>query len=118
MVLTLVGFVMTFVGCNKEPNETVDKDTPLTIAYSDWPGWLVWEIANQKDFFKEAGVNVELKWFDYGPSIDAFAAGKVDAVLIVSGDALTIGDKAPSTAIVLTDYSNGNDKIIGRKGID
>ncbi len=88
---------------------------PLTIAYSDWPGWLVWEIAAQKGFFKDAGVDVDLKWFEYGPSIDAYAAGKVDAVLIVCGDSLFTSK--PSTAVVLTDYSNGNDMIIGKPGI-
>src|SRR3954468_9247766 len=46
----------------------------LKIAYSDWPGWVAWEIAIQKGWFKEAGVNVEFKWFDYVPSMDAFTA--------------------------------------------
>jgi NitT/TauT family transport system substrate-binding protein len=92
-------------------------DKPLTIGYSDWPGWLVWEIAKQKGFFKEAGVKVELVWFeDYGKSIDAYGAGKLDGICIVCGDALTA--KTQSVAIVLTDYSNGNDKIIAKKGIE
>ena len=38
--------------------------TGLKIAYSDWPGWVAWEIAIQKGWFKEAGVDVEFKWFD------------------------------------------------------
>jgi NitT/TauT family transport system substrate-binding protein len=91
---------------------------PLTIAYSDWPGWLVWEIAKQKDWCKDAGVDVEFKWFEYGPSIDAFAAGQLDGVLIVCGDSLVTGAGGkPSVAIVLTDYSNGNDMIIGKSGL-
>ncbi|HVS36085.1 MAG TPA: ABC transporter substrate-binding protein [Gemmataceae bacterium] len=85
---------------------------PLTIAYSDWPGWLVWEIANQKGFCKDAGVDVNFVWYDYLPSMKAFETGNVDAVLVVCGDSLTIAK--PSTAIVLTDYSNGNDMIIGK----
>src|SRR5262245_41845882 len=52
----------------------------LKIAYSDWPGWIAWDVAVQKGWFKEAGVNVELVWLDYVPSMDAFSAGKVDAV--------------------------------------
>src|SRR5689334_10899061 len=43
---------------------------PLTIAYSDWPGWVAWDIATQKGWFKEAGVEVDLKWFEYAPSMD------------------------------------------------
>ncbi|UKI30128.1 MAG: hypothetical protein L6W00_19325 [Lentisphaeria bacterium] len=26
----------------------------LRIAYSDWPGWTAWEIADKKGFFPEA----------------------------------------------------------------
>jgi len=121
-VVALLGLVVALVGCTgddkKKEKEGKDKDTPLKVAYSDWPGWLVWEIAVQKDFFKDAGVNVEMSYMEYGKTIDAFAAGKVDGVCVVCGDALKIGDNQPSTAIVLTDYSNGNDMIIGGEGID
>src|SRR6516162_2585084 len=49
---------------------------PLKIAYSDWPGWTAFEIGIQKGWFKEAGVEVKFDWFEYAPSMDAFAAGK------------------------------------------
>ncbi|MEN9578867.1 MAG: hypothetical protein RJA70_1876, partial [Pseudomonadota bacterium] len=32
---------------------------PLKIAYSDWPGWVAWEIGIQKGWFKEEGVAVD-----------------------------------------------------------
>src|ERR1700733_12319553 len=32
---------------------------PLKIAYSDWPGYVAWEVALQKGFFKDAGVDVQ-----------------------------------------------------------
>jgi NitT/TauT family transport system substrate-binding protein len=90
----------------------------LRIAYSDWPGWTAWEIGIQKGWFKEAGVDVVFSWFDYLPSLDAFSAGKVDAVLVTNGDALVTGaNGAKSKMILLTDYSNGNDQVIGRPGI-
>ena len=53
---------------------------PLKIGYSDWPGWVAWEIPIQKGWFKEAGVDVDFEWFDYVASMDAYAAGKLDAV--------------------------------------
>src|SRR5262245_43289828 len=90
----------------------------LKIAYSDWPGWVAWDIAEQKGWFKEEGVNVELKWFEYSPSMDAFSAGKVDAVAVTNGDALVTGSSgAPSVAIVINDFSNGNDMIVAKAGI-
>src|SRR5687768_15681465 len=60
----------------------------LRIAYSNWPGWVAWDIAIKKGFFKEAGVEVDFKWFEYVPSMDAYATGKVDAVSMTNGDAL------------------------------
>ncbi len=92
---------------------------PLKIAYSDWPGWTALAIAEQKGFFKDAGVEVELLWFEYGPSMEAFTAGKVDAVTVTNGDALvTSAGGAKNVAVVLTDYSNGNDMIVVKPGIE
>jgi NitT/TauT family transport system substrate-binding protein len=92
---------------------------PLKIAYSDWPGWIAWEVAQQKGFFKEAGVEIELVWMEYLPSMEAYAAGKVDAVCMTNGDAMVTGATGkPSTAILLNDYSNGNDKIVAKPGIN
>jgi NitT/TauT family transport system substrate-binding protein len=56
---------------------------------------------------------------DYVASMDAYGAGKVDAVCMTNGDALVTGATAkPSVAIVINDYSNGNDMFIGAPGID
>jgi NitT/TauT family transport system substrate-binding protein len=50
--------------------------------------------------------------------MDAFSAGKVDAVCVTNGDGLVTGAAGgKSKYILLTDYSNGNDQIIGRPGI-
>lgn len=91
---------------------------PLKIGYSDWPGWVAWEVAIQKGWFKEAGVDVQFDWFEYVPSMEAFAAGKIDAVCMTNGDALVTGATgAPSKAILINDYSNGNDMVIAQPGI-
>jgi NitT/TauT family transport system substrate-binding protein len=91
----------------------------LKIAYSDWPGWVAWEIAIQKGWFKEAGVNVEFTWLDYVPSMEAFSAGKVDAVCMTNGDALVTGATGgKSVSIIVNDYSDGNDMIVAKPGIN
>jgi NitT/TauT family transport system substrate-binding protein len=91
---------------------------PLKIGYSDWPGWVAWEVAIQKGWFKEAGVDVQFDWFEYVPSMEAFAAGKIDAVCMTNGDALVTGATgAPSKAILINDYSNGNDMVIAQPGL-
>jgi NitT/TauT family transport system substrate-binding protein len=91
---------------------------PLRIAYSDWPGWVAWEIGIQKGWFREEGVDVDFKWFEYVPSMEAFSAGKVDAVTMTNGDALVTGSSgAKSVGILLNDYSNGNDMVVAQPGI-
>src|SRR4051812_7521648 len=91
---------------------------PLKIAYSDWPGWVAWEVAIQKGWIKQAGVDAEFLWFEYGPSVEAFTAGKVDAVMVTNGDSLVTGaNGAKNVIVMLTDYSNGNDMIVAKPGI-
>ncbi len=91
---------------------------PLKIGYSDWPGWVAWEVAIEKGWFKEAGLEVQFEWFDYVASMDAFAAGKLDAVGVTNGDALVIGATgAKSVMFMVSDYSNGNDMVIAKPGI-
>ncbi len=91
----------------------------LKIGYSDWPGYTIFEIAKQKNWFKDAGVDVELVWFDYLPSIDAFSAGKIDSVCIVATDALVTGANGGKSKIVtLLDFSEGSDMIVGKPGIN
>jgi NitT/TauT family transport system substrate-binding protein len=98
--------------------EPLAKAPPLRIAYSDWPGWTAFEVGIQKGWFKEAGIEVEFSWFDYLPSMEAFSAGKVDAVMMTNGDALVTGaNGGKSKMILVTDYSNGNDKVIAKPGI-
>ncbi len=95
------------------------SSAPLKVAYSDWPGWTLLEVAKQKGWFKEAGLEVEMLWFDYLPSIDAFAAGKVDGTTIAASDALVSGASGAKSKIIMAiDYSAGNDKIIGKPGIN
>ncbi|WP_019556642.1 ABC transporter substrate-binding protein [Thiomicrorhabdus arctica] len=92
---------------------------PLKIGYSDWPGWVAWEVAVEKKWFAEAGVDVKFEWFDYVASMDAFAAGQLDAVGMTNGDALVTGATgAQSVMVIMNDYSNGNDMVIGAPGID
>jgi NitT/TauT family transport system substrate-binding protein len=100
------------------PISTAFAASPLRIAYSDWPGWVAWEVAIQKGWIKQAGVEAEFLWFEYAPSMEAFAAGKVDAVMMTNGDSLVTGaGGAKNVVIMLTDYSNGNDMIVARPGI-
>jgi NitT/TauT family transport system substrate-binding protein len=91
---------------------------PLTIGYSDWPGFVAFQIAIDKGWFKQEGVDVNFQWFDYSASLDAFSAGKLDAVGTTNGDALVTGASgARNVMVLLTDYSSGNDMIVAKPPI-
>ena len=90
----------------------------ISLGYSDWPGWVAWQVAIDKGWLKQAGLNINFNWFDYSASMDAFAAGKIDGDFVTNGDALVTGASgARNVTILVTDYSNGNDMIIARPGI-
>ena len=109
--LTLLAALMVAPACA--------ASVPLRIGYSDWPGWVAWQVAIEKGWVKDAGVDATFVWSDYSSSIDAFAAGKLDANMVTNGDALVMGGGgAKSIIIMITDYSNGNDVIIGKADIN
>jgi len=96
-----------------------DKAPPITIGYSDWPGWVAWDIADQKGFFKARGANVQLKWFPvYTDSLNAFAAGSVDANCQTWGDSMgPLASGLAMKAVLVNDNSFGNDALLAQPGI-
>ncbi|BCK77200.1 nitrate/sulfonate/bicarbonate transporter substrate-binding periplasmic protein [Acetobacter aceti NRIC 0242] len=90
----------------------------LKIGYSDWPGWVAWQVAIDKGWLKDAGVDADFQWFDYSASLDAFSAHKLDAVMATNGDALVTGANGHKGEMILaTDYSDGNDMVVAQPGI-
>ncbi len=119
MHISIRGLIRSFIGVLLGVATAVSSAAePLKIGYSDWPGWVAWEVGLEKGWFKEAGVDVKFEWFDYVASMDAFAAGQLDAVAMTNGDTLVTGATgAKGVMILINDYSNGNDMVIGAPGI-
>lgn len=116
--MNLILFTLLFIfmfGCTK-----TEKQQPIKLGVSDWPGWVAWYIGQEKGFFKEANLNVELVWFNvYTDSINALATGQLDANSQTLGDTLPLIDKGINLRIILVnDNSAGNDALVVREGID
>jgi NitT/TauT family transport system substrate-binding protein len=92
---------------------------PITIAYSDWPGWTCWDIAQKEGFFAKHHCDVKLVWFpNYSDSLNALAAGQVDANCQTWSDTMgPLASGVPLTTVLINDNSAGNDAIIARAGI-
>ena len=57
--------------------------------------------------------------FDYAPSLDAFVAKNIDACTMTNMEALDMpaASGVPTTGILIGDYSNGNDALLVRNGL-
>lgn len=135
---TLLGVVLA--GCGNNATQTADSNgatpagtgeattgetaaaegKPIVLGISDWPGYLVWDIADQQGLFKKHGVNVDLKWFPvYTDSLTAFNTGKLDANSQTWNDFLApLSQGVDGKAVLMFDISAGNDAMIARPGIN
>lgn len=92
----------------------------FTVAWSIYAGWQPWDYANQSGILKKwadkNNIEIELVKMDYIPSIEAYVAGQVDACVMTNMEALDMpaASGITSNAIILGDYSNGNDAILTR----
>jgi NitT/TauT family transport system substrate-binding protein len=89
------------------------------VAWSIYVGWMPWGYAADSGIVKKwadkYGITIEVKQFnDYVESVNQYTAGSFDAVTITNMDALSIpaAGGVDTTAIVMGDFSNGNDAVI------
>ena len=95
------------------------KRTDFNIGWSIYAGWMPWPYAQQAGIVKKwadkYGVKINfVQVNDYVESVNQFNAGKLDGVTVTNMDALTIpaASGKDTSAIILGDYSNGNDGIV------
>jgi len=93
------------------------------VAWSHYTGWEPWGYAQQAGILKKwgqkYGIDIELTLVnDYVESINLYTAGKFDACTMTNMDALTIPavGGVDSTALIVGDFSNGNDGIVLKNG--
>jgi NitT/TauT family transport system substrate-binding protein len=97
--------------------------TEFNIGWSIYAGWMPWAYADKTGILKhwadKYGITIHLiQVNDYVESINQYTAGKLDGVASTNMDALTIpaaGGK-DTTALIMGDYSNGNDGIVLKNG--
>jgi NitT/TauT family transport system substrate-binding protein len=122
VALTTIAALAALTACGKDvPDPPSGSGTKVTLAFSAWPGWFPWQVAQEKGLFAANGVNVELKYFEnYLDSLTALSTGQVTANSQTLNDTL-ISISAPGamkqTIVLVNDNSTGNDQIIARDGI-
>lgn len=94
------------------------------VAWSIYAGWQPWDYANQSGVLKKwadkNNIEIELIRMDYIPSVEAYVAKKVDACVMTNMEALDMpaASGITTTVTIMGDFSNGNDAILTRGGLD
>jgi len=96
---------------------------PFKVCWSIYVGWMPWGYgAEQKivdKWAKKYGIEIEVVQInDYVESINQYTAGQLDGCVMTNMDALTIpaAGGVDSTALIVGDFSNGNDGVVLKGG--
>lgn len=95
------------------------EKTEFRVAWSIYVGWMPWGYLSDSGIMdkwaEKYGITVEIVQFnDYVESINQYTAGAFDGVSATNMDTLSIpaGSGVDTTALIIGDYSNGNDAVI------
>lgn len=120
MVLTLFG-ALTLIGSTQHCSKPLEATlAPLRLARNFWPGNFWEDVAVEKDWFREEGLEVESVDFndDYVASLRAVVEGRIDTQNINLFDVVSYNRKGAGLIMVaVADYSNGGDAVLARPGI-
>jgi NitT/TauT family transport system substrate-binding protein len=113
-----VGLVVLLSGAGQPALAAAEKNT-FNVAWSIYVGWMPWDYADQSGILKKwaakYGIKIKLTQInDYVESINQYTAGMFDACAMTNMDMLTIpaAGGVDSTALILGDFSNGNDGVV------
>jgi NitT/TauT family transport system substrate-binding protein len=95
----------------------------FTVGWSVYVGWNPYYYMQKSGILKKwadkYGIAIKVQRFDYAPSLDAFVAKNIDACAMTNMEALDMPSAAgvDTSAIIVGDYSNGNDAVMTRGGV-
>ena len=113
----------TTLSAGLTPAHAQERDE-FSVCWSIYAGWMPWAYADVEGvvdkWADEYDISIDVVQVnDYVESINQFTSGNVDGCAMTNMDALTIpaASGVDSTALIINDYSNGNDGIV-LKGSD
>jgi NitT/TauT family transport system substrate-binding protein len=116
MIMT-AAMVLAWLG--PQCSSAAAERTSFNVAWSIYVGWMPWDYADQSGILKKwagkYGIKIKLTQVnDYVESINQYTAGTFDACVMTNMDMLTIpaAGGVDSTALIVGDFSNGNDGVV------
>src|SRR3981189_2136250 len=95
----------------------------FTVGWSIYAGWTPYHYLGKSGILKKwadkYGISIKVQRFDYAPSLDAFVSRNIDACTMTNMEALDMpaASGVPTTVVIIGDYSNGNDALLVRTGL-
>ena len=101
------------------PANAAAERSSFNIAWSIYVGWMPWDYAERSGILKKwadkYGIKIRLTQVnEYVESINQYTAGSFDGCTMTNMDMLTIPavGGVDSTALIVGDFSNGNDGVV------
>ena len=116
----LLALSMAFIA----PAQAEEKKS-FRIAWSIYVGWMPWGYMEESGIIdkwaEKYGIEIEIVQInDYVESINQYTAGEFDGVTATNMDTLSIpaGGGVDTTALIIGDFSNGNDALLVKGGLE
>lgn len=113
LILSIVLSVVAFSSAHAA------EKTKFKVAWTIYVGWMPWDYGAASGIVKKwadkYGIEIEVVQVnDYIESINQYTAGAFDGCVMTNMDALTIpaAGGVDSTALIIGDFSNGNDGVV------
>jgi len=117
--VTTLGLAATLALPLSATGTAAEEKTEFSVCWSIYVGWMPWGYLSDSGIMKKwadkYGISVDIVQInDYVESINQYTAGQYDGCSMTNMDALSIpaGGGVDTTALIVGDYSNGNDAII------
>jgi NitT/TauT family transport system substrate-binding protein len=117
----LIALALITVGAFGSSDAHAQAKKDFKIAWSIYVGWMPWDYADKHGILKKwadkYAITIELTQInDYVESINQYTAGKFDGCVMTNMDALSIPavGGVDTTALIIGDFSNGNDGIVSK----
>ena len=116
--------VLALAGVFFVPDAAIAQKPSFTVGWSVYVGWDPYYYMAKSGILRKwadkYGINIKVQRFDYAPSLDAFVSKNIEACVMTNMEALDMPAAAgiDTTAIVVGDYSNGNDAVMVRHDLN
>ncbi len=116
LTVVLMAILLASSGCGGKATPATQETAPVTIklATQPWIGYGPWYIAQEKGFFAQRGLNVELVSFNTDQDLNAgLAAGQFDGANIATHTSILLANaNVPVKAVLVMDLSMAADAIL------